>query len=151
MEVRLHQTMERADWLDQLASLCLACPNTSPEQQADRLQEFNDLLILAPEVTLIDGLRPVAPSTFDGLLRAAAHETAVLSMLDDAVYMISCGCGSHMATIVLPSSGEERTAMGDTLPLALLTAISQALLEAAQGHGPVTFFAEPEDRFRQLH
>jgi hypothetical protein len=151
MAVRLHQATGRSGWIDELADLSLACLGTPPRQQEDRLRDFNDLLTFAPDVSLIDGVRPIAADVFDTLLDAEAYETAALSMLDDAVYMISCGRGGYMVTVRLPASEEERTATGDTLLLALLSALSQALLEAAQHGTDLAYFAEPELRTRQLH
>jgi hypothetical protein len=152
MAGQLHQAMERADWIDQLSALSFSCIGTSSEQQDNRLRQFNDLLLLAPEVQLIDGLKPVPPDVLESLIRANAHESAVLSMLDeDAAYMISRGYAGHMVTVLLPGSEEERTVTGDTLSLALLSALAQALSEMARDRGAPTFFSEFEHRSRQLH
>ncbi|WP_156840213.1 hypothetical protein [Novosphingobium aquimarinum] len=143
--------MERADWIDRLSALSFACIGTTIEQQANRLREFNDLLIRAPEVHLVDGLRPVQPDVLESLIRVDALESAILSMLDDAAYMISRGCGGHMVTVLLPGSEDERTVTGDTLSLALLTATAQALIDSARDSGAPTTFSEFEHRSRQLH
>lgn len=150
MVFSFHRVMTRKDWIDQLADFSLACLGSTPEQQGDRLQEFNDLLIMAPEIALIDGVRPMTPDACDLLIGAGAFETAALSLLDGTAYIISCGRGGHMVTVMLPGSGEERSVMGDTLALAMLSALAQALFEAAHDDA-LSYFVEPEERPRHLH
>lgn len=151
MAGELHIAMKRADWIDHLSALSFACVGSSAEKQANWLREFNDLLMLAPEIHLIDGLRPIPPNMLESLISLEAHESAIFSMLDDATYMISRGCGGHMVTVLLPGSEQERTVTGDTLSLALLSALAQALIQAARESGAPTFLSEFEHRSRQLH
>lgn len=150
MVVRSHQRVKRADWLDQLADLSLACLGTAPHAQGDRLREFNDLLFLAPEKALVDGVKAIIPDRFDKWIDEGAYETAALAILDEAAYMISRGRGGYMATVML-SGGDECTVTADTFALAAVAAMAQGLLDSAQDLAPLSYLTELGAQPRHLH
>ncbi|MBU3991608.1 MAG: hypothetical protein KKA12_03510, partial [Alphaproteobacteria bacterium] len=73
-----------------------------------------------------------ARARVEALLAAGAPESAALALIGgSAGYMLSRGGdGQHLASVVLPGRGEEVTAGGDTLALALIGALALALAEA---------------------
>ncbi|PEQ13874.1 hypothetical protein B2G71_06105 [Novosphingobium sp. PC22D] len=124
--------MARGEWLGQLDELSLACLGSPAEQEADRLREFNELLYQAPETELIEGLRPASQPRLEALIEAQALDSALLAMLDSVAYMVSgSGQGGCMATVVLPGVEHEQSAAAPTLTLATISALAQALAEAA--------------------
>jgi hypothetical protein len=94
---------------------------------------MNDLLLVAPEVALLDGLQPVGRAHLAMLLDAGAHDSAVLTMLDrGSGYLLSRnGDGHSLASIALPGTTREKSAAGANPALALIGALALSLTSAA--------------------
>ncbi len=77
----------------------------------------------------VAGLTVCDPAVMESLFIAGACDSAALALLGGSSgYMISRGsAGEFMATVVLPGYAEEQTGSGDSLTLALVSAIALAL------------------------
>lgn len=130
-------SMADRPWRQRLAELALACAGSFAADEAARIGEACELLAHAPDRALLAGLAPPAPVVVKALLAAGAPESAALALFGGgAGYMLSRGGdGQHLASVVLPGRGEEVTAGGDTLALALIGALALALAEAEDSPG----------------
>lgn len=119
----------RAGWREALHDLALSCRDDDRARTPERLQEMNALLVDAPDVSLLEGLRAVSPVRMEALLKLGAWETAALSMLDDgARYMLSRSDEQRsLATVVLPTTRQEKTSSGSSPALAIVGALALAL------------------------
>lgn len=132
-------TMADRPWRQRLAELALACAGSFAADEAARIGEACELLARAPDRALFAGLAVPAPARVKALLAAGAPESAALALFGGgACYMASRGGdGQHLASVILPGRGDEVTASGDTLALALIGALALALAEAELDDSPV--------------
>jgi hypothetical protein len=133
MVERSSAIVARSEWLLALRELALSCADGADEDTPDRICEMNDLLLVAPEVALLDGLQPVGRAHLAMLLDAGAHDSAVLTMLDrGSGYLLSRnGDGHSLASIALPGTTREKSAAGANPALALIGALALSLTSAA--------------------
>lgn len=122
---------QHESWRCRLADLATACAGTYAEAEDERIRDAHDLLAQAPHPGLIAGLVVPAPSRIEGLIASGAGASAALAMLgEDSGYLLSRGSGGeHLASVVLPGSGRDVSACGDTPALALVGAMARALAE----------------------
>lgn len=118
-----------AEWRSRLQRFQSDCQNSGPREQAKRIREANQ--IFHGVTKLFGGTTPLLlnDQQLEGMLSAEAYESAALALIDkDASFMLSRGSsGLYLATVVAPG-GEEMTAEGSTLALAVLAAQSSVLL-----------------------
>lgn len=121
---------DAAQWHSQLWDFLYTCAGSGEADQGDRLREALELFRAAP--LPFARLLPRLPDRrrFEALLAADAHESAALALLGrDWGYMLSRGPGGVcLATLVMPNRDEDTTAQGDTPALALVLALTSALL-----------------------
>ncbi|MDE8651344.1 hypothetical protein [Novosphingobium album (ex Liu et al. 2023)] len=138
MADRFHDGMTRGEWRRRLHDVAMACAGSRPGEQAERLREIRALIAYVPGDTLIDGLATYSAARLEMLIEARAYETAALSLIDDAGYMMSRGSDGHfLVSVVLPGQTSERMAGGPTLALAMVGALAMALIELAGGKAAV--------------
>lgn len=124
-----------AGWHRALGELALACSGSFPGDEAQRLRELRRLLAGAPAHASGHGLLTPPAERLDELIAAGAGASAVLAFVGpDCGYLISRGAaGQHLVSIILPGATEETSASGDSLALALISAIALALVGVDSG------------------
>jgi hypothetical protein len=133
MVERSSAIVARSEWLHALRALALNCADGADEDTPDRICDMNELLRVAPEAKLLDGLQPVGPAHLAMLLDAGAHDSAVLTMFDRrSGYLLSRnGDGHSLASVALPGTTRENSAAGANPALALIGALALSLTSAA--------------------
>lgn len=133
MAERSPVSIVRSAWLRALRELALSCADGADEDTADRICEMNDLLLVAPEAVLLDGLQPIGSAHLATMLDAGAHDSAVLRMFDrGSGYLVSRnGDGHSLASVALPGTAREKSAAGANPALALIGALALSLTSAA--------------------
>ncbi len=129
-----------APWCERLADLATACAGSFAEEEAERVRDLRELLAEAPEPSLIRGLIVPGSEQVESLIAAQASAAAVLAMFGpNAGYLLSRGAtGLHAASAYLPGANAEVTAIGDSLALALVGAVAQALVDRRSEREPVS-------------
>ena len=124
--------LELGEWHARTRALSEGAAEAGWGEQGDCLREAYALITLAPR-----GLGPwlleLPPQLeFDTMLAAHCWDSAALALLpEEAGYMISrSGDGECMASVVLPGSNEEVSAQAQHGALALVAALSAALVAA---------------------
>jgi hypothetical protein len=133
MVERSSAAVARSEWLHALRELALSCADAADEDTSDRVWVLNELLRIAPEMGLVDGLQTVGTAHLAMLLEAGAHDSAVLKMLDrGSGYLLSRnGDGHSLASVALPGTAREKSAAGANPALALIGALALSLTSAA--------------------
>jgi hypothetical protein len=121
-------------WANRLCDMALACSGAFASEEARHLRACHSILLAAPVMVLPWAKALPAADRIEALLQAGASESAALALLGDRCgYMLSRGVmGEALATIALPGGNSECSAKGDTLALAIVAALAQALSEACQ-------------------
>jgi hypothetical protein len=121
------------DWRARLQDFQHACEASGPGEQAGRLREASHCFVEA-----LRALRmPLPPlhsrAALEEMLAAGAYESAALGLLrQDAGLMLSRGTnGICFATVSVSGKAGDRSAVGDTIALAVLGAEASALLALA--------------------
>jgi hypothetical protein len=133
MAERSPSIVARSDWLQHLRELAVRCSDGPDEDTPECVTLMNELLLVAPEPALLDGLQPLAPTRLALMLKVGAHDSAVLKMLDrGSGYLLSrSGDGHSMASIALPATAREKSAAGVNPAMALVGALALSLTSAA--------------------
>lgn len=118
-------------WCTDLADLATLCAGSFADEETDRIRALYAVLAAAPDKALIRGLELVPAQRFERLVAMEAGAAAVIEMFGPAAgYLLSRGAtGLHAASVYLPDAAEETTAIGDSLALALVGAVAQALVD----------------------
>jgi hypothetical protein len=134
--------LEAATWRMLLGELGDDLTCSGPADEVARLREAYVLLARAPsEVATVIGALPPREAFATWLADDACASAALALLGDRAGYLVSRGGDSrHLATLVLACSGEEHSAAGATLALALIAALTAALL-ALTGAEPQRAFS----------
>lgn len=131
--------MDAGLWQSLMWDFLYTCAGSGEADQGDRLREAYDLFRMAPLPLARSLSRLPDRRRFEALLAVDAHESAALALLGrDWGYMLSCGPGGVcLGTVVAPNCDEDTTAQGDTPALALVLALTSALLaEGENGLAP---------------
>jgi hypothetical protein len=149
MADRAHRPFSRARWFERLEQMTQACVQSVAADQGKRIREMRDLLARAPEPALLAGLVLPDAASLEARLDAHCWESAAMAMLDaDSAYLLSRGAyGRHLASVILPGQVEDFPSPGNTLALALLGAMAQALSQGA----PLAFADRDPKPTRHLH
>ena len=133
MADRAHKPFSRTHWCHRLEDLTLACIQSVAAEQEERIREMRELLARAPESELLSGLVLPDAASLEARLDARCWESAALDMLDaGSAYLLSRGAhGRHLASVILPGQDEDIPSPGNTLALALIGAMAQALSQGA--------------------
>lgn len=122
-------SMTASEWRLRLAQLCQDSALAEAGEEDAMLRLGHALLANLPDphCALGDHLPPAA--RFEALLAAGAHDSAAFALVPEAgSYIVSrAGEGGCMASVMLPGMEEERTSQGESLALALVSALAAAL------------------------
>jgi hypothetical protein len=135
-------TMTIGEWRLRLAELCRDCVLADSEDEADYLRLAYVLMSRAPEgecaegadlLGLLSHLPPMA--RVEGLIEQGALESVALALLPEhASYLMSRSVeGAWLASVYLPGLDEELTSEGDSLAMALTSALLAALAQVSLG------------------
>jgi hypothetical protein len=132
MGTRVLANLSRGVWVDALRELSLCCADAEAHETHELLRRINHLLLAAPAPALLTGLRPLGPARLDALLEIDAADSAAMAMFGHGTgYLLSrSGDGACLASVILPGSQQEESGSGVTPALALVGALSLALLDA---------------------
>ena len=124
--------LDLGEWHERTRALSEGAAEAGWDEQGDCLREAYALMTLAPR-----GLGPwllelPAQPEFDAMLAAQCWDSVALALLPEAAgYMISRGGdGDCLASVLLPGAGDEVSAHGLHPALALVAALSAALVAA---------------------
>jgi hypothetical protein len=124
--------LDLAEWHERTCALCEGAAEAGWDEQGDCLREAYALVTLAPRM-LGQWLLELPPQLeFDTMLAAQCWDSAALALLPaDAGYMVSRGGEAEcLASVILPGAGEEFTARAQHPALAVVAALSGALVAA---------------------
>lgn len=134
-------TMTIGEWRLRLAELCRDCVQAEAEEEGDLLRLAYALMAQAPEgaaggdqldmPALLTHLPPMA--RIEALVEQGALDSVALALLpEEASYLMSRSAGGvWLASVFLPGLEEEITSEGDSLAMALTSALLAALAHAA--------------------
>lgn len=127
------KTIDAETWRLEMLSFFCRCTESKPSEQSKRIREACDLFRQVPEDLGVALLAPAEEERVEFLTLSGAAESAVLALVGpDAGFMLSRGTnGSHLATVVLPEQTQDYSATGSTVALALLAALTAAVLAEA--------------------
>lgn len=129
--------MTAGEWRLRLVELCRDCAIAEAEDEAAYLGAAHDLLALAPDVPeLEDVICDLMPrARLDALLAAGAHDAAAFALMpDSASYILSrSGAGGTLASVLLTGMDEDMTSQGESVAMALVSALAACLAAVADG------------------
>lgn len=158
-------TMTIGEWRLRLAALCRDCVLAAAEEESDCLRLAHALLMQAPESgswsgnsgeigsddqpdlsALLAHLPPMA--RMEALVGQGALDSVALALLpEEASYLMSRSSGGvWMASVCLPGLEEEMTSEGDSLAMALTSALLAALAQVSAAYGPHAAMATDSPR-----
>ncbi|HZU62576.1 MAG TPA: hypothetical protein VFF98_02750 [Novosphingobium sp.] len=123
-------TMQPGEWRYRLAELCRDCALADAGEQADMLRMARSLFAIAPEDASPADAWPVPGlDEFERLLMVGAWESAAFDLMPpEATCLVSrSGEDSCMASVMLPGLAEEVSSDGDTVAMALTSALAAAI------------------------
>ena len=128
------KALSLAQWTAGLRDLLVDCDASDHRDQAACLRDAWKLIQKAPVIcSQPSGSWPTA-TLLEAMIEVAAFESAALAMLPEGTgYMLSrAASGMSIASIVLAESAEDVTSTAATPALAILAALSLALLGNAE-------------------
>ena len=116
-------------WAQRLGEIALEASAAFACDEVMHLRALHALINADSLGCTMAGLTVCDSAVIEGLVMAGACDSAALALLGSSCgYMISRGsAGEFMATVVLPGCAAEQTGSGDSLALALVSAIALAL------------------------
>jgi hypothetical protein len=134
MADRLHTPLSLPHWMAALREVAFACTGAAAQEESECLRAMAALIEIAPHGTLPDGMERFDPVSFEQKLTSGCFESAALALLcKGASYMVSGGGGGQfLATAVRPGQRGDCMAPGETMALALTSALASALIEMQQ-------------------
>ena len=133
------------DWANSLGQIAREASAAFACDEARHLRALYALLNSGRHGCILAGLTLGEPELIECLIMVGACDSAALALLaGDCGYMISRGSlDEHMATVMLSGQDEEYIGSGDSLALALVSAIALALGASANSA------ARPDPGIRQ--
>ena len=121
------------DWRSRLQDFQYSCEASGPSEQSRRIREASFIFVDA-----LRALRmPLPPlqsrARLEEMLAAGAYESAALGLLrrEAGLLLSRAANGTCFATVSVPGRTGDRSAVGDTIALAMLGAEASALLALA--------------------
>lgn len=135
--------MTISEWRLRLAELCRDCVEADSDDEGDFLRLAHALLLQAPDRSQDEALPDLEaflthlPPTarVEALVDHGAMECVALALLpEEASYLISRSSdGAWLASVFLPGMEEEVSSEGESLAMALTSALLGALAELSRG------------------
>jgi hypothetical protein len=123
----------REEWSERMFALAIDCAGSCADDGRKRLRAFWQLLAMAPQPALVQGITRVSPGRMQALLSAEAFDCAALEIFGrDGKATISLESGRCTATVILPGDAVQGFCAGSSLAFAVLGAVAVALSQRAK-------------------